>query len=70
LRKDANLEIENRIVVSYSSDDETVSAALKEWDEYIRSETLADSLSARENSGAAKAVQVGEGKVAISVEKV
>jgi len=61
LRKDADLEIEDRINVSYESNDETLSTALTEWEEYVRNETLADSLASSEQSGAgAKQVAVGD----------
>ncbi len=44
LRKDANLEIQARIKVSYSTDDADVLAAMQSWGEYIRGETLANSV--------------------------
>jgi isoleucyl-tRNA synthetase len=44
LRKDADLEIEDRIRIFYQSADATVSAALTEWADYICTETQADLL--------------------------
>jgi isoleucyl-tRNA synthetase len=44
LRKDANLEIENRIRVFCSVDHPEVRAVLAEWSDYIRGETLADEI--------------------------
>ncbi len=70
LRKDANLEIENRIRVGYATEDAGILQALKEWDEYVRGETLADDVSAQNPNGEVKAVQVGEAKVPIWIEKV
>lgn len=44
LRKDADLEIQDRIRIFYSTENAEVIAAVAEWDDYIRSETLADSI--------------------------
>ncbi len=44
LRKDADLEIEDRIRIFHHSADPAVTAALTEWADYIRSETQADAL--------------------------
>ncbi len=70
LRKDADLEIEDRIRVSYASDNVTVKQAVAEWDEYIRSETLADSVTAVANAptGIANAL-IGDVEVPIWIQK-
>ena len=41
-RKDAGLEIQDRIRIFYHTDDETVREAITEWNDYIAAETLAD----------------------------
>ncbi len=70
LRKDADLEIENRIRVSYSTTDEQVLTMLTEWSDLIRGETLADSLTCctapRDD---AKPVNIGDAKVMVWIEK-
>ena len=44
LRKDANLNIQDRIRVQYHSEDNMVQAMVAEWGDYICAETLADSI--------------------------
>lgn len=71
LRKDADLEIENRIRVSYAAEDAETLAAITEWDDYIRSETLADSLSRAERAPAGvKDALLGEVTAPVWIEKV
>ena len=70
LRKDHDLEIENRIKVGYQADSEMITAALAEWNDYISGETLADEVAAGTASGDVKTAQVGDEKVAIWIEKV
>ena len=71
LRKEAGLEIGDRIRIFYHCDDEEVAAAIAEWDEYIRAETLADSIDRRDApKDDAKVVTVGSSKVIIWIEKV
>jgi len=66
LRKDANLEIQARIEIFYSTDDTEVIDAIETWADYIKAETLAVS---RERSNAmpadSKPVTVGNAKVTI-----
>ena len=71
LRKDADLEIENRIRIAYASDNNDVSTAIAEWADYIKSETLADAIThdATASVGASAAL-IGELNVPISIEKV
>ena len=70
LRKDANLEIQNRIRVSYSTTDQQVITMLTEWSGLIQGETLADSLvSSTEAPADAKPVNVGDAKVSVWIEK-
>ncbi|MBX3450019.1 MAG: class I tRNA ligase family protein [Planctomycetaceae bacterium] len=62
LRKDADLEIEQRIRVGYQSDDTAIADMLATWSDYIRGETLADELTADTPPAEAKSVIVGEAK--------
>ena len=68
-RKDANLEITDRILIEYAGD-ESVSATVDAWCDYIRAETLADQLdrvdSLPEN---VRDVSVGEGRCRIRIER-
>lgn len=70
LRKDADLQIEDRIVISYSTDDSDVTAVVQEWRKYISGETLADELTRIDSSSAdAKKVSVGSADVVLSIVK-
>jgi len=61
LRKDANLNIQDRIKVQYHSQDNTVQAMVAEWGDYIRGETLADRIEFSASPGVeTKSVNVGE----------
>ena len=65
-RKDANLNIQDRIKVEYHSQDNTVQAMVAEWGDYIRGETLADSIEFSMSAGIeTKSVNVGESVVNI-----
>lgn len=69
LRKDADLEIETRITVSYSSDDPLVAEMLGEWGSMIQNETLANKIAASSAVPADKTpVSVGDAKVSIWIE--
>lgn len=66
LRKDANLNITDRIKVEYHSPDKTVQAMVAEWGDYIRGETLADAINFSMSPGVeTKSVNVGESVVNI-----
>jgi isoleucyl-tRNA synthetase len=66
LRKDANLNIQDRIKVEYHSPDKTVQAMVAEWGDYIRGETLANSIEFSMSPGVeTKSVNVGESIVNI-----
>ncbi len=67
LRKDADLQIEQRIRVTYSTTDTEVQAAITEWAAFIQGETLADALVAG-TAADAKAVNVGEATVTLAIE--
>ncbi|MFM8217430.1 MAG: class I tRNA ligase family protein [Planctomycetaceae bacterium] len=71
LRKDADLEIEDRIRIAFSSPHAGVLLALREWQAYITQETLADTLQALDTPPqAARDVLVGEQRVALLIERV
>ena len=66
LRKDANLNITDRIKVEYHSQDNTVQAMVAEWGDYIKGETLADGIEFSVTSPAeVKTVSVGDSQVRI-----
>ena len=66
LRKDANLNITDRIKVEYHSQENTVQAMVAEWGDYIRGETMADSIAFSMSPGVeTKSVNVGESVVKI-----
>ncbi len=66
LRKDANLNIQDRIKVEYHSQDNTVQAMVTEWGDYIRGETLADAIDFCMSPGVeTKTVNVGDAPVNI-----
>jgi isoleucyl-tRNA synthetase len=70
-RKDANLEIQDRIRVTYATDDATVGQAILEWTGYIQSETLAESIAGASSvPAAAKRVPVGEREVVLAIERI
>ncbi len=71
LRKDENLEIQQRIRIFFTTEVAGVAQAAESWSETIRNETLADSLTREKNSPElAKLVTVGEGKVSVWIEVV
>jgi len=70
LRKEADLEIEDRIKVYFNTNDATeVEQAVSNWSEYILGETLGDQLTPSDNSDETKVVTIGNTKVAIRIEK-
>jgi isoleucyl-tRNA synthetase len=69
LRKDADLDIVERIGIAWRSEDPRVRAALAEFADYIRGETQADSL-AESGELRAKPVSVGDAKVEIAINRV
>jgi len=70
LRKDADLEIENRIRVNYAAEDAEAVTAIAEWADYIRSETLADALERQPTPPAGTgAALIGEIEIPIWIVK-
>jgi isoleucyl-tRNA synthetase len=70
LRKDADLEIESRIRIFYSTDNVQVIEMLKEWSDLIRGETLADALDSAATPSDLQPLNVGDVKVFIWIESV
>ncbi len=70
LRKEAGLEIQDRIQIFYASDDQELLTAIKEWSDYIQTETLANSIElSHQVPSEAKSNAVGQLKVPIWIEK-
>ena len=71
LRKEADLEIENRIRIFDAASDAEATAAIGEWSKYIQEDTLADSITRVAQPPAdAKTALVGEVEVPIWIERV
>ncbi len=70
LRKDNDLQIEDRIDIHFVSKDATVTQAIDEWKDYIAAETLATSIvNAPSSSNGAKSVAVGETDIEVAIQK-
>ena len=70
LRKDQDLQIQDRIQIFYATDDETAAAAIEEWKAYICKETQAATIvrcPAREEM---KSSSIGQAKVQIWIAKL
>ena len=71
LRKNHNLQIQNRIEILYRTTDEKVVDAIVEWQSYIREETLADSIERSDlKEPTAEAATVGTAKVFVWIKPV
>lgn len=71
LRKEANLEIQDRIRIFYASDDKELETALAEWKDYICTETLADGIEKSKGiPPGVKQCTVGTVKIYLWIEKV
>jgi isoleucyl-tRNA synthetase len=70
LRKTADLQIEQRIKVLYQCDDPEAWTALEEWQDYIATETLADSLTNAAAPDDAHAVRIGSTKLKVWIVPV
>jgi isoleucyl-tRNA synthetase len=70
LRKEADLEIEDRIAIYFQSDEAVIATALTEWAEYIRAETQADTIEPSSAAPAdAKTALIGETKLLVWIVK-
>jgi isoleucyl-tRNA synthetase len=65
LRKNHDLEIQDRITINFSTDDDNAAAAIAEWNTYICEETQADSISAGDAPSDSSASSIGQSKVSI-----
>lgn len=70
LRKDADLQIQDRITIQFQSDDPEVAAAVAEWADYIQNETLGDSIEAGAADADVKPVSIGNAKAQIWIARV
>jgi isoleucyl-tRNA synthetase len=71
LRKEAGLDITERIHIQCFTTDVEVGAALEEWSAYVRGETLADGLDWLQASGeGARAVSIGSASVSVQIKPV
>ncbi len=70
LRKDADLQIEDRITIQVANVDSEVSKALEHWRDYILTETLANTLGTEATTKVeAKKVLVGEMEIGVAIAK-
>ena len=70
LRKDAGLEIEDRITIAYATEDSEAAAAIETWGDFIAGETLADRLHQSETISDGQSARVGNAKVKVKIDRV
>lgn len=71
LRKEADLEIEDRIIVTYDSQGAAeIEQAVSNWTDYILGETLGDQLDQSQSLTDGKEVTIGNAKALITIQKV
>ena len=68
-RKDADLEIADRIAIRFTGANNHAAAAITQWAEFIQGETLADSLQSADSLEDGQSVKVGDSLVRIAIEK-
>jgi isoleucyl-tRNA synthetase len=69
LRKDAGLNIQDRIAITCSSDHNAVAEMIGEWGDYIRTETLADSIQSSPLPDG-RPVSLGDCDARVAIEKI
>ncbi len=69
LRKDVGLNIEDRIEVTYDTDDGEISQAIEEWITFIMAETLCDRLAAGAVADDAKKVSLGKSTILLTLRR-
>ncbi len=69
-RKDAGLEIDDRIVIRYAPTDADAAAAIEAFEQTIKGETLADRLERTESLPDESTVRIGEAEVRVTIERV
>lgn len=70
LRKEQDLELEDRIVLSWSSDSSFLAEAMNKWQEYVKSETLAVEVKDTIEGEPQKRAPADEAEISLTVEKV
>ena len=70
LRKDADLQIQDRIAVQFQSDGSEIATAITEWADYIQNETLADSIEPGKAAADVKPVSIGDAKAQVWIARV
>jgi len=70
LRKDQGLELEDRIVLSYATENSFLAEAMSSWKDYVTSETLAIELKQDISGDPQKSVTTGDAEIALHVEKI
>jgi len=70
LRKDCGLEMDDRIVLSYSTDSAALKAAVEAWLDYIKAETLAEETRYAIAGEADKQIKIGGHEIGLKIEKV
>lgn len=68
LRKDADLNIQDRIQITWAAENPEVNTMVQEWTGYVCSETLADSLTQADKIETGRSGMVGECKVTIAIQ--
>lgn len=70
LRKEADLEIQDRIRIFYASDEAELQTAIAEWSDYIKAETLADTIETHPQAPTeTKQGSIGSLKIPVWIEK-
>jgi isoleucyl-tRNA synthetase len=70
LRKDADLQIQDRITIQYQSDDAEIATGVSEWSDYIQNETLADSIEAGTADADVKSLSIGNARAKVWIGRV
>ena len=69
LRKEADLNIEDRIRLHYATDSADLAAAVQAWRDYVMAETLSVSMEAGRGEGASKTVRIGDAELTICLAR-
>ena len=68
IRKDLGLEVQDRIVVGYHTDDPELRRAVEDWSAYVAGETLADAIGAADEPGGDGGREVRLGPAVLRLE--
>ena len=69
-RKKAGLNVDDRIKLSLNSDDEALNSAIKQFEDEIAKETLAESVATDSNYAYQEDVKVEGADLSLSLEKI